>query len=87
MIAALDDDTALQNHAGIDLTFGSDNRIDVTGSVEINAPADFVIFNADEQWVVDNFASKSTNTPFTNETLYGKIYYTICNGEIVYSGK
>ncbi len=57
------------------------------GSVEVNAPADFVIFNPDEKWVVGNFASKSTNTPFTGETLYGKIYYTICNGEIVYSGK
>lgn len=57
------------------------------GSIEVNAPADFVIFNADEQWVVDSFASKSTNTPFTGETLYGKIYYTICNGEIVYNGK
>ncbi len=57
------------------------------GSVEVNAPADFVIFNPDEQWIVDSFASKSTNTPFTGETLYGKIYYTICNGEIVYNGK
>lgn len=57
------------------------------GSVEVNTPADFVIFNPDEEWVVGNFASKSTNTPFTGETLYGKIYYTICNGEIVYSGK
>ena len=57
------------------------------GSVEVNAPADFVIFNPDEQWTVDTFASKSTNTPFTGETLYGKIHYTICKGEIVYTGK
>ncbi len=57
------------------------------GSVEVNAPADFVIFNPDEQWTVDTFASKSANTPFTGETLYGKIYYTICNGKIVYTGK
>ena len=55
------------------------------GSVEVNAPADFVIFNPDESWAVNKFASKSTNTPFTGETLYGKIYYTICNGEIVYN--
>ena len=54
------------------------------GSIEVNAPADFVIFNPDETWVVDNFASKSTNTPFTGETLYGKIHYTICAGNIVY---
>ena len=57
------------------------------GSVEVNAPADFVIFNPDEQWTVNTFASKSTNTPFTGQTLYGKIHYTICGGEIVYTGK
>lgn len=56
------------------------------GSVEINAPADFVIFNPEEQWTVTEFASKSTNTPFAGETLFGKIYYTICGGEIVYQG-
>lgn len=55
------------------------------GDLQVGAPADFVIFNPNETWVVDNFASKSSNTPFTGETLYGKIHYTICNGEIVYS--
>lgn len=55
------------------------------GSIEINAPADFVIFNPDEEWVVGDFASKSTNTPFTGMTLYGKIHYTICNGKIIYA--
>lgn len=54
------------------------------GSIEIGAPADFVIFNPDEEWTVTAFASKSTNTPFTGEKLFGKIYYTICAGEIVY---
>ena len=54
------------------------------GSVEVNAPADFVIFNPDELWTVKEFASKSTNTPFTGAELYGKIYYTICGGEVVY---
>ena len=56
------------------------------GSIEVDAPADFVIFNPEETFVVGNFASKSINTPFTGETLYGKIYYTICGGEIVYQG-
>ena len=54
------------------------------GSVEVDAPADFVVFNPDEQWTVDSFVSKSTNSPFKGATLYGKIYYTICGGEIVY---
>lgn len=54
------------------------------GSIEVNAPADFVVFNPDEEWTVDSFASKSTNTPFKGAKLYGKIYYTICGGKIVY---
>lgn len=54
------------------------------GSIEVDAPADFVIFNPEEEWTVEEFASKSVNTPFKGETLAGKIYYTICGGEIVY---
>ncbi len=57
------------------------------GSVEVGAPADFVVFNPDEEWVVEDFASKSTNTPFTGAKLFGKVWYTICNGEIVYQSK
>ena len=56
------------------------------GSIEAGAPADLVIFNPDEQWTVDTFASKSSNTPFKGMELYGKIHYTICGGEIVYRG-
>ena len=54
------------------------------GSIEVNAPADFVIFNPDEEWIVNEFASKSDNSPFKGAKLSGKIYYTICGGEIVY---
>lgn len=57
------------------------------GSVEVNAPADFVIFHPDEEWTVDHFVSKSSNSPFKGATLYGKIHYTIYGGEIVYSAK
>lgn len=57
------------------------------GSVEVNAPADFVIFNPDEEWTVDGFVSKSSNSPFKGATLYGKIHYTICDGKIVYPAK
>ena len=55
------------------------------GSIETGAPADFVIFNPDEEWIVDSFASKSSNSPFKGMSLYGKIHYTICDGKIVYS--
>jgi len=56
------------------------------GVIEEGANADFVIFNPDEEWVADSFASKSSNTPFSGEKLFGKIHYTICRGEIVYEG-
>lgn len=58
-----------------------------SGIIEENAPADFVIFNPDEEWVVEDFASKSSNSPFKGITLPGKIAYTICNGKIVYSSR
>lgn len=56
------------------------------GSIEVNAPADFVIFNPEEEWTVDGFVSKSTNSPFLGAKLFGKIHYTICGGEIIYRG-
>ena len=55
------------------------------GNAIVGAPADFVIFNPEEEWVYDSTLSKSSNTPFMGMTLDGKIYYTICGGEIVYS--
>lgn len=55
------------------------------GDIRISAPADFVIFDPNESWVVGDFVSKSENTPFTGDTLYGKVRYTICSGELVYS--
>ena len=56
------------------------------GSIQVHAPADFVIFNPDETWTVTDFASKASNSPFKGSELYGKIHYTICNGKIVYQG-
>lgn len=56
------------------------------GNIQVNAPADFVIFNPEEKWTVSAFASKASNSPFKGTELYGKIHYTICNGEIIYRG-
>ena len=58
----------------------------VPGSVEPEAPADLVIFGENEQWTVDHFASKATNSPFKGWTLPGKVHYTICAGKIAYKG-
>ncbi len=57
------------------------------GRIEEGSPADFVIFDPEEEWTVTNFASKSANSPFLGEILPGKIYYTICRGEIIYTAE
>ena len=48
------------------------------------APADFVIFDPDEEWKVESFQSKAVNTPFKGWKLTGRVHYTICDGKIVY---
>lgn len=48
------------------------------------APADLVIFNPNEEFVVGDYESKAVNSPFTGSKLYGVVNYTICNGKIVY---
>ncbi len=54
------------------------------GSITEGGPADLVIFGADDEWAFESSFSKSDNTPFLGERLPGKIYDTICSGEIVY---
>jgi dihydroorotase len=55
------------------------------GYVAENGPADLVIFDENETWTVENFYSKSSNSPFAGVTLFGKVHYTICRGKIVYN--
>lgn len=54
------------------------------GSVNIGSPADIVIFDPNEEWIVEDFVSRSCNSPFIDWRLKGKVKYTICGGEIVY---
>ncbi|MBQ6393436.1 MAG: dihydroorotase [Eubacterium sp.] len=56
-----------------------------SGDISVGKPADLVIFDPDESYIVDTFASKSTNSPFRGMELYGRIYYTICDGRIVFA--
>lgn len=55
------------------------------GWIGQGADADLVIFDPDEAWTVtrETLHSKSCNTPFLGETLYGKVRYTICGGKII----
>ncbi len=55
------------------------------GTVKEGAPADLMIFDKNEKWVVpDKFASKASNSPFIGETMPGVIKYTIASGKVVY---
>ena len=53
------------------------------GYLAEGGPADLIIFN-ENSYKVNDFCSKSSNSPFKGETLIGEIQYTICNGKIVY---
>ena len=55
------------------------------GTIQEGADADFVIFDPDETWIPKEYASKSSNSPFTGKELTGKVKYTICGGNVVYS--
>ena len=54
------------------------------GDISEGKIADICIFDPNEEYTVNNFLSKSSNSPFIGWNLYGKVKYTICNGKIVY---
>lgn len=55
------------------------------GDVSVGKIADIVLVDPDEKWVVEGFASKSSNSPFIGEEMTGRIRYTVCEGKIAYS--
>lgn len=54
------------------------------GVIKEGTDADIVIYDPNEKWVPEKYASRSSNTPFTGMELKGKVKYTICRGRIVY---
>lgn len=54
------------------------------GYLAEGGPADLVLFDAEEAWTPEHFCSKSQNSPFLNQTMKGKVRYTVCGGKIVY---
>lgn len=56
------------------------------GTLKEGAIADIVIANPNEEYTIDtkDFVSKGKNTPFQGKKVYGKILYTLVNGQIVY---
>lgn len=57
------------------------------GSLAEGKVADITIINPDEEFVVDvnDFESKGHNTPYNGYKLFGKVKYTITDGNVVYS--
>lgn len=53
------------------------------GQITEGAPADLVLFDPEEKWTPTEYASLSSNSPFTGWELYGKIKVTVCRGLIV----
>lgn len=56
------------------------------GTIEVEAPADIVLVNLEEEKVIDpqEFLSKGKNTPFTGWNCKGWPEMTICNGQVVW---
>ncbi len=55
------------------------------GIIAQGKPADVIIFNPDEEYTVhvEEFSSKSKNSPYDGYRLHGKVEYTIVGGQIV----
>ena len=51
------------------------------GQIKEDMPADLIVFDDAAEVVYEKFASKSSNSPFTGQKLYGSIEMTICEGK------
>ncbi len=56
------------------------------GTLAVGAPADVVVFDPAERWVVQpgSFFSKSRNTPYAGAELVGRTHQTVVRGRIVF---
>ena len=59
----------------------------IYASVSVGRNADIVLFDENESYTVKGFKSKSSNSPFIDRTLTGKVKYTICNGKVIYKNE
>ena len=56
------------------------------GDISPGKKADVVIFDPNESRTVEDFVSKAENSPYLGMRLFGKVYYTICDGKVIYRG-
>ncbi len=54
------------------------------GYLAEGGPADMILIDENATWTVGDYASKSSNSPFTGWELQGQVKTTICKGEIIY---
>ena len=54
------------------------------GSIAVGQPADLAVADLNEEWTIDpaGFVSKGKNTPFAGRKVFGRIKYTVVDGEI-----
>ena len=59
------------------------------GEIKVGAPADITIADLAAKYVIDGekFLSKGKNTPFNGTEVYGKVAYTIVDGDVKYSAR
>ncbi len=59
------------------------------GTLAVGAAADVCLFDPDEEWRYDAKTgfSKSSNSPWSGQTLTGRVKTTIVDGRLVYDGK
>jgi dihydroorotase len=56
------------------------------GTLAVGAPADVVVFDPKERWIVqpERFCSKSRNTPYGGAELIGRTHQTVVRGRIAF---
>lgn len=59
------------------------------GKIEVGAPADLTLVDLNEEWTIDpkEFVSKGKNTPFTGRKVFGRVKFTVVDGEMKYEEK
>ncbi len=88
--------TALVKEGGMSLTELADKMSGAparilnleAGEIAAGMPADLTVVDLKEEWTVDpaEFVSKGKNTPFAGRKVFGKVKYTLVDGEIKYEG-
>lgn len=60
--------------------------LNLGGGLKEGEPADFTAVDLDEEWTVEpsKFLSKGKNTPFKGRKVFGKVKYTVVDGQIKY---